>query len=58
MSKRELTPEERKVKFSISISPILFNTINETLKNKSKYIENLILKDLIKRNKIDEDTLI
>jgi len=55
MSKKELPPEERKTKFSITINPILYNVIEETERNKSKYIERLIRQDLIKNNKIDKD---
>ena len=58
MSKKELNPEERKVKFSISLSPVLFDIVDKTLTNKSKYIENLILSDLIKQKKITKNTLI
>lgn len=49
MSKKELSPEERKVKFSVTIDPIIFNKLNELISNKSKYVEELIRKDLKKR---------
>lgn len=49
MSKKQLSPEERKVKFSVTIDPILFNKLNEIITNKSKYVEELIRKDLKKR---------
>lgn len=48
MSKKQLKPEERKIKFSISISPDLYKILNQTKSNKSKYIENLINNDLNK----------
>lgn len=50
MSKKSLKPEERKIKFTISISPKIFNKINETQSNKSKYIEWLIYNDLKHKN--------
>lgn len=49
MSKKELLPEERKVKFSVTIDPTIFNKLNELVSNKSKYVEELIRKDLKKR---------
>lgn len=54
MSKKQLKPEERKVKFSISIDRNLFDQINLIYSNKSKYIEKLIDQDL---NKIKYGTI-
>lgn len=58
MSKKPLKPEERKVKFSITIHPILFNKIDELYSNKSKYLERIICNDLIKNNKIIKDIIL
>jgi len=55
MSKEKLKPEERKIKFSITINPLLFNKINGLYTNKSKYIEKIILKDLTNKGLINED---
>ena len=55
MSKKPINPEERKIKFSVTINPLLFNKIDELYKNKSKYVESLIYADLIKNNIIDNN---
>jgi hypothetical protein len=54
MSKKKLPDGERKEKFTISINPELFKIVDESISNKSKYIEKLIYKDLLKNKKIDE----
>jgi hypothetical protein len=46
MSRKKIKPENKKIKFSITIDPILFNELNKLYDNKSKYIEKLIEKDL------------
>lgn len=56
MSKKPINPEERKIKFSVTINPLLFNKIDELYNNKSKYVESLIYDDLIKNKIIDKDT--
>jgi hypothetical protein len=56
MSRESLKPEERKIKFSITINPILFNKIDDIHSNKSKYVENLIYQDLLKNNQISKKT--
>ena len=48
MSKKPLKPEERKIKFSITIDPKLYYLINKIYSNKSKYVEQLIMRDLNK----------
>lgn len=55
MSKKPINPEDRKIKFSVTINPLLFNKIDELYKNKSKYVESLIYADLIKNNIIDNN---
>ncbi len=54
MSKKKLPIEDIKVKFSITINPVLFNKIDELKSNKSKYIEDLIYKDLLKNKHISK----
>ncbi len=56
MSRESLKPEERRIKFSVTINPILFNKIDELESNKSKYVEKLIYDDLLKNNKINKNT--
>lgn len=56
MSRESLKPEERRIKFSVTINPILFNKIDELETNKSKYVEDLIYQDLIKNNQIPKKT--
>jgi hypothetical protein len=58
MSRESLNPEQRKIKFSVTINPILFNTIDELESNKSKYVERLIYADLMKNKKIDKDVVL
>jgi hypothetical protein len=55
MSKKPINPEERKIKFSVTINPLLFNKIDELYNNKSKYVESLIYADLIKNKIIDKN---
>lgn len=47
MSKKPLKPENKKIKFSVTIDPILFKKMNDLYDNKSKYIESLIFNDLV-----------
>lgn len=54
MSKKPLKPNERKVKFTISINPKLFTKINTSQSNKSKYIEWLIYSDLKNKGQIKD----
>jgi hypothetical protein len=54
MSKKALKPEERKIKFTISINPKLFNKMNINQSNKSKYIEWLIYNDLKNKGQIKD----
>jgi predicted transcriptional regulator len=50
MSKKQLKPEERKIKFSISIDRELFKIVNLRFSNKSKYIQKLIEQDINKED--------
>lgn len=46
MSKKSLPIEERKIKLSITIDRNINNILQTKFNNKSKYIEELIKKDL------------
>ena len=52
--RKKLKPSDRKTKLTCTIHPLLFKKINELNSNVSKYVENLIYKDLRKNNNIDE----
>ena len=54
MSKKALKPEERKIKFTISINPKVFNKMNINQSNKSKYIEWLVYNDLKNKSQIKD----
>ena len=54
MSKKPINPEDRKTKISVTINPILFSKIEELYPNKSKYVEKLIVADLIKNKHLDK----
>lgn len=49
--KKKLKEEDKKIRVTITLDRSINSLINEEA-NKSKYIEKLILNDLIKRNKI------
>lgn len=53
--RKKLNDNEKKTRILITIDRKL-NSLIESIKNKSKYIETLIYQDLIKRNKIDPAT--
>lgn len=55
MSRKKLNPEDCRIKFSITINPILFAKVNELKKNKSKYIEQLIYNNLLKDKQINKN---
>jgi hypothetical protein len=50
MSKKPIPINERKVKLSITIDRLLNNEMELNTNNKSKYIEDLIKKDLLNKN--------
>lgn len=52
--RKKLNPSEKKAKLTCTINPLLLKKINELNGNVSKYVENLIYKDLRKNNNIDE----
>lgn len=47
MSKKPLPIAERKIKLSITIDKKINDLLETKINNKSKYIENLIINDLI-----------
>jgi hypothetical protein len=50
-----LNNEEKKVKVSVTINPDLVKIIANIHKNKSKYIEKLIYRDLVLNKLVNED---
>jgi hypothetical protein len=56
--RNKIEDEKKKVKVSITLNPELDKIMGELHRNKSKYIEHLIYKDLLKNNKINEDFII
>ena len=50
MSRKKLPTEELKVKVSVTIDREVNNEIELFINNKSRYIEELIIKDIKKRN--------
>lgn len=54
MSKKPIKPEDRKTKFSVTINPVLFSKMDALYQNKSKYVEELILADMIKKGNYGE----
>jgi hypothetical protein len=53
--RNKLNDEEKKVKVSITVNPDLVKIITKNYKNKSKYIEKLIYRDLLLNKLINED---
>lgn len=51
----KLNNEEKKVKVSVTINPDLVKIITKNYKNKSKYIEKLIYRDLLLNKLINDD---
>lgn len=51
----KLDNEEKKVKVSVTINPDLVKIIAKNYKNKSKYIEKLIYRDLLLNKLINDD---
>lgn len=55
--RKKLNDVDKKVKITFTLNPTLAKIINE-LSNRSKYIENIIYKDLLKNNKITNDIML
>jgi hypothetical protein len=53
--RNKLNDEEKKVKVSITVNPDLVKIITKNYKNKSKYIEKLIYRDLLLNKLINEE---
>jgi len=51
----KLNNEEKKVKVSVTINPDLVKIMTKNYKNKSKYIEKLIYRDLLLNKLINND---
>lgn len=49
--------EDRRIRFSISINPIIYNTIEEKTTNKSRYIEFALL-EFLNKNGLDVSKII
>ena len=54
MSRTKFKEEDLKVRVSITINSKLSQIVSETIKNKSKYIEYLILQYLNKNNQLKD----
>jgi len=52
--RKKLDEKEKKVTVTVSINPLIMQKVDELYNNKSKYIENLIAKDLFKNKHITE----
>jgi hypothetical protein len=55
--RQKLNENEKKQPISIKVDPIIFEELNK-IKNKSKYIENIIYQDMRKNNIITKDILL
>lgn len=53
--KKKLNKENKKIRVTITMNNEINKLINSITENKSKYIEWLIYKDLIKNNIINDD---
>jgi hypothetical protein len=51
----KLNNDEKKIKISVTINPELIKILNKNYKNKSKYIENLIYRDLFLNKHINDN---
>jgi hypothetical protein len=54
----KLNNDEKKIKISVTINPELIKILNKNYKNKSKYIEKLIYRDLFSNKHINDDFLL
>jgi len=46
--------EKKKITFSITLDADLLNIINDTVANRSKYIQNCLLEEICKNSEIKE----
>jgi hypothetical protein len=56
--RNKLEEEKKKVRISLTIDPEISKIIDENCRNKSRYIENLIYRDLIKNKLIKDSKLL
>lgn len=54
--RNKLKEEDKRVSLTVTLDPIIYNQIKDE-SNKSRYIEKLIYRDLLKNNKLNEDSL-
>jgi hypothetical protein len=54
----KLNNDEKKIKISVTINPELIKILNKNYKNKSKYIEKLIYRDLFSNKHINDNFLL
>ena len=47
--------EKKKMTFSISFDPDILNTVNNTIANRSKYIQNIMIDEMCKNSEIKEE---
>lgn len=50
-----MTETNKKIVISISLNPKLLETINNTVSNRSKFLENCIISELCKSSTIKEE---
>jgi metal-responsive CopG/Arc/MetJ family transcriptional regulator len=46
--------ENKKIVISISVDPDILEVINETIANRSKFIENILIEEICKSSEIKE----
>ena len=47
--------EKKKITFSISLEPELLEVIKNTIANRSKYIQNIIVEEMCKSSEVKEE---
>jgi hypothetical protein len=55
--RKKLNDNEKKQPISVKVDPVIYNELNK-LKNKSKYIEYLIYKDMKDKGVIKDDIIL
>jgi hypothetical protein len=54
--RNKLKEEDKRVSLTVTLDPVIYIQIKDE-PNKSRYIEKLIYRDLLKNNKLNEDSL-
>jgi metal-responsive CopG/Arc/MetJ family transcriptional regulator len=49
--------EKKKITFSISLDPEILNIINESIGNRSKFIQNCIIEEISKSSEIKDELI-